>query len=52
MMKKKYKLVVDNRVINSVMKNYNLRSYLAKGFDPVFIPVGNEEQFRTTIENH
>jgi len=48
--KKKYRLVVDNRVINSLMKNKNLHSYLVKGFDPVLIAVGNEAEFRTTID--
>ena len=28
--KKKYRLVVDNRVINSLMKNKNLHSYLVR----------------------
>jgi hypothetical protein len=38
-LKKKYRLVVDNRLINSLMKNKNLHSYLVKGFDPVLIAV-------------
>jgi hypothetical protein len=48
--KKKYRLVVDNRVINSLMKNKNLHSYLVTGFDPILIAIGNEAEFRTTID--
>ncbi len=48
--KKTYRLVVDNRVINSLMKNKNLHSYLVKGFDPVLRAIGNEAEFRTTID--
>jgi hypothetical protein len=48
--KKKYRLVVDNRVINSLIKNKNLHSYLVKSFDPILIAIGNEAEFRTTID--
>ena len=37
--KKKYRLFVDNQVINSLMKNETLHSYLFKGFDPILIVI-------------
>jgi hypothetical protein len=32
------------------MKNKNLHSYLVEGFDPILIAIGNEAEFRTTID--